>query len=167
MSTKILPSPVEMRRYSSVQLSDQVRVSHRFARFHSDLILNLLSDSLARNSEHSFSCGTTWFFYTYIPPLHLYFFMLYWKVSSTVCRIIAKAPRVGSMTGAKSKDSPGGARCSGKLQFSFKHNRRFWEQQLFLSLGFLLLPSLLIFSSAAAARAPFLPTYASRGPFTS
>ena len=69
--------------------------------------------------------------------------------------------------GAKSKDSPGGERCSGKLRFSFKHNRRFWEQQLFLSLGFLLLPSLLIFSSAAAVRAPFLPTYASRGPFTS
>lgn len=156
-----------MRRYSSVQLSDQVRVSHRFASFHSDLILNLLSDSLARNSEHFFPCGTTWFFYAYIPPLHLHFFMLYWKVSSTVCRIITKAPRIGTMMGAKSKDSPGGERCSGKLRFSFKHNRRFWEQQLFLSLGFLLLPSLLIFSSAAAVCAPFLPTYASRGPFTS
>lgn len=73
-----------------------------------------------------------------------------------------------STTNAKSKDSPGGALRLGPdgTRFSFKHERPFREQQLFLSLEApRSSPPFLVFSSAAALRCS-VSTYASRGPFT-
>lgn len=86
--------------------------------------------------------------------------------SKSTASIVCESRAAGGMQ--KSKDSPGGARCTEKIRFSFRHGRPFWEQQLFLSLRFLSLPlrflGLFFSSCTPCSVSTYLPT--PRGPFT-